>query len=321
MPASGWMNDPCAPGYDPETGSYTVSFQWNPNGPDWGDICWGTAVSEDRCHWSVLEMPTLRRDTPYDGEGVFTGCLIPSIDEADTVMTVAYTSVSSLPIHHTLSHVRGLESLSLAQSLDSGKTWTKLQANPVLPCEPAGLDVTGWRDPFVARWPSMADILRLDGNKTMFGIISGGLRDLTPTTFVYAIDADDFTNWRYVGPLVDVGLNKRLSRWSGDLGRNWEVTNFMSLKDEYDPSITRDFLVMGTEGCQPAHDLVIASNSRPSGPTRPERGQLWMSGTLQQTDCFSNPVEMTYDFGGHLDHECLYAANSFFDPQAQKQVV
>lgn len=30
---------------------------------------------------------------------------------------------------------------------------------------------------------------------------------------------------------------------------------------------------------------------------------------------------MSYDFGGHLDHGCLYAANSFFDPQSQKQVV
>ncbi|KAH7020685.1 hypothetical protein B0J12DRAFT_774041 [Macrophomina phaseolina] len=29
---SGWMNDPCAPGYDPATRQYHVSFQWDPNG-------------------------------------------------------------------------------------------------------------------------------------------------------------------------------------------------------------------------------------------------------------------------------------------------
>src|ERR1700753_547094 len=26
---SGWMNDPCAPGYDPRTGLYHLFFQWN----------------------------------------------------------------------------------------------------------------------------------------------------------------------------------------------------------------------------------------------------------------------------------------------------
>jgi beta-fructofuranosidase len=30
---------------------------------------------------------------------------------------------------------------------------------------------------------------------------------------------------------------------------------------------------------------------------------------------------MTYDFGGHLDHGCFYAANSFQDPVSKKQIV
>ncbi|KAK3681847.1 putative beta-Fructufuranosidase [Vermiconidia calcicola] len=328
MPSSGWMNDPCAPGYDPKTGTYFVSFQWNPRGPDWGDICWGTATSKDMVNWTVREQPTLSPDTPYDHKGVFTGCLLPPNDES---LTIAYTSVRDLPIHYSIPRGKGYESLSLAKSYDSGESWTKTIGNPILPTEPEGLDVTGWRDPFVATWQDMAQMLDLDP-ATLFALISGGIRHVTPTTFLYVLDSYDLTRWMYIGPLMNVGLNKWLSRWSGDLGRNWEVSNFMTLTDETQPSITRQFLVIGTEGCLPAESSSSNTAAAALGPERPARGQLWISGSLRKTtSLFKSPrlprcdvqgsTEMTYDFGGHLDHGCLYAANSFFDPQSQKQVV
>lgn len=312
------MNDPCAPGYDPKTGLYQISFQWNPNGPDWGDIAWGTASSTGMIHWEIQETPLFSPDQTYDNKGVFTGCMINGPRDH---LTIAYTLVSNLPIHHTLPHVKGSESLSLAESSDGGTTWTKIDANPILPNEPEVLDVTGWRDPFVARWTSMAEFLGRDDERTLFGIISGGIRDITPTTFLYAIDIADLTKWQYLGPLGNFGLNYKSSRWSGDCGRNWEVSNFMTLHDEEDPSLTRDFLVCGTEGCIPERR---PSNSGSFGPSRPARGQLWLSGSLQRptgTASYMGPVEMKYDFGGHLDHGCLYAANSFFDPRTQQQVV
>lgn len=216
----------------------------------------------------------------------------------------------------------------MAKSFDNGKSWQKFSGNPILPSEPEDLDVTGWRDPFVSSWPSMAVALGLDSAETLFGIISGGIRDVTPTTFLYSIDANDLTKWKYVGPLVNFGLNMRPSKWSGDLGRNWEVTNFLTLKDEVDPSVSRDFLVMGTEGCLPS--ALSSTNSEEaitesSGPSRPIRGQLWMSGSLKASDSQSSPassaVQMQYGFGGHLDHGCLYAANSFFDPKTSKHIV
>ena len=261
----------------------------------------------------VRDEPILSPDMDYDGKGVFTGCFI---DGKDDCLTYAYTSVGALPIHHTLPHPRGSESLSLAKSFDSGKTWQKLAANPILPCEPEGLDVTGWRDPYVSRWPAMAKLLEVE-DATLFGIISGGIRDVTPTTFVYSINVEDLTRWTYLGPLVNFGLNFSPSRWSGDLGRNWEVTNFLSLQDEIDPSVTRDFLVMGTEGC-----LEDKSTSDAQALSRPVRGQLWMSGNLHREDSASDSApRMSYSFGGHLDHGCLYAANSFFDPNIRKPVV
>lgn len=314
QPRSGWLNDPCAPFYDAKTGLYHVSFQWNPNGPDWGDISWGTATSPDMIHWTVRDEPVLSPDTDYDGKGVFTGCFVQGRDGA---LVYVYTSVSALPIHYTLPHPSGCESLSLARSFDHGHTWQKATVNPVLPCEPEGLDVIGWRDPYVARWPEMARMLRLNEPSTLFGIISGGIRDVTPTTFLYSIDPDDLTRWHYIGPLVNFGRNFHPSRWSGDLGVNWEVTNFLTLKDEMDPSVTRSFLVMGAEGC-------VGEQTPPDcqALSRPSRSQLWMSGTLRQEQSTEmSAPSMSYDFGGHLDHGCLYAANSFFDPLTKKTLI
>lgn len=253
--------------------------------------------------------------------------MLPSQSETGT-LTCVYTSVSALPIHHTLPHLRGSESLSMAKSIDGGKNWKKFAGNPVLPGEPQHLEVTGWRDPYVGRWPSMADFLGLPRENTLFGIISGGIRDVTPTTFLYSITASDVTKWRYIGPLINVGQNMRRSRWSGDLGKNWEVTNFVTLKDGIDPSIERQFLIMGTEGCLPTPSSLSRfelSAASAEGPSRPLRGQLWMSGILKSGEqsgaITSSPVQMQYDMGGHLDHGCLYAANSFFDPKTRKTIV
>jgi len=310
--------DPCAPSFDLSTGLYHVGFQWSPDSHDWHKISWGHAVASDLLTWNIKSEPNLVPEHAYDQEGVFTGCMIAARDGS---LTCPYTSVSSTPIHHTLRHVRGSESLSLAKSFDKGRTWTKIDENPILPNEPSHLNVTGWRDPYVAEWPQMCELLGLDPKDNLFGIISGGIRDVTPTTFLYSIDANDLRRWSYVGPLANFGLNYQPSRWSGDLGRNWEVTNFCTIADDKAPTISRDFLIMGTEGLSADGPATAAQAT--GSPSRPIRGQLWSSGSLRrrQPDAVSGPVEMSYEFGGHLDHGCLYAANSFFDPSSGKQIV
>ena len=307
------MNDPCAPGYDPSTELYYVSFQWNPNSPDWGDIAWGTATSQDLISWKIQDQPVLSPKNSYDSKGIFTGCFVKAQDET---LNYIYTSVSLLPIHHTIPHQRGSETLSIATSSDQGRTWYRSAKNPILPGEPSGLEVTGWRDPFCAPWPNMSKTLGLDPKKSLFGIISGGIKDITPTSFLYKIDPKNLSDWKFIGPLANFGLNLRPSRWSGDLGKNWEVTNFLSLHDENDPHSSSDFLIMGTEGC--LEDGLEESRSS-AGPSRPRRGQLWMSGNLQKDEA-TGSASISYDFGGHLDHGCLYAANSFFDPRSQKHI-
>lgn len=56
---------------------------------------------------------------------MFTGCYVPAGAGGNAgVLTVFYTSITALPVHYTLTHVRGSEGLSMATSDDGGKTCT-----------------------------------------------------------------------------------------------------------------------------------------------------------------------------------------------------
>lgn len=327
----GWMNDPCGPGYDPTTGLYHLAFQWNPHGNDWGNITWGHAVSHDLASWQTSPEPCLEPAAPYDREGIFTGCFRPTslTGETDGTLTYVYTSVSHLPISYTLPYVRGSETLSLAVSHDSGKTWERDQANPILPGPPDGVNVTGWRDPFMTSWPSMQRHRSNHSSEedVLYGFISGGIVNQTPTVFVYSINAHDLREWTYIGHLFDVGLNFRPSKkWSGDFGVNWEVANVATLTDEEDGE-SRDFAIMGTEGVLPQKDRPGNANStdRPGEKQqRTLRSQLWMSGTLlpkDKTEHDTSSPLMKYSFSGTFDHGPLYASNSFHDPTSNSRIV
>lgn len=326
----GWINDPCAPGYVPATGRYHVGFQWNPKGAEWGDVVWGKAFSADLVAWDVAEVPSLERDAPYDHAGVFTGCWRPTGVEADgddNAVTFIYTSVSRLPIHYTKPYHRGCETLSLATSRDGGQTWVKDARNPILPGPPEGVDALGWRDPYVTEWPAVAQLLKAkspnsgdDDEKHLFGLISGGIRGQTPTTWLYKIDAADLTRWEFVGPLVTPGKNFAPSRWTGDVGVNWEVTNFLSLTEE---TSTQDFLIFGAEGCKPPH----GGAGVVPGTKRTNRAQLWLAidpivGEPEEPEqgAAAQPL-MKFSYGGIFDHGLYYAANGFWDPVARQHVV
>ncbi|PYH28682.1 glycoside hydrolase family 32 protein [Aspergillus neoniger CBS 115656] len=308
----GWMNDPCGLGHDPATGLYHLSFQWNPKGNDWGNMSWGHAISNDLLHWDVYPEPCLQPTTEYDQCGVFTGCFRPNaVDGVPNALTVIYTSAKRLPIHYTLPYVPGSESVSLATSHDHGLTWQRLDCNPVIPRSPPNVKVTGWRDPFVGVWQFMQEQPEAFPSSELCGLISGGIAGQTPTAFVYSIHPHDLRQWKYLGPLVDVGLNFQPSRWSGDLGVNWEVVNWIPMTDDED--VTRLFILMGAEGGR------LPDKSRKKTP----RAQLWMS----IKPCSSTQPRSTtdalafYAFSGVFDHGCAYAANSFWDPVTGQQIV
>ncbi|KAK7959245.1 GMC oxidoreductase-like protein [Apiospora aurea] len=329
----GWVNDPCAPGYDPVNEVYHVGFQWVPTGVEWNNsISWGSAVSPDLVSWTVRNRTSLAPTPDADRLGVFTGCLSP-VSAKPGAITAFYTSVTKSPIHHAAPYVYGQERLHAATSSDAGRTWARHEGNPVLSGPPAGLDVTGWRDPFVAPWLSMARILG-DPPATLYALIAGGTRAGGPTSFLYRLAPEALYDWTFLSTLG--AMPKRLSA-SGDrydFGANWEVANFVSFPDPDSPAAADaqlDFLLMSAEGM--TVETTGGGGVPPSGQHagfRRDHKQMWLCGKLQQPGREQEqekeqeqpqPVEMAYRYGGFLDHGCYYAGNSFCEPQSQRHII
>jgi beta-fructofuranosidase len=144
LPAANWMNDPNGPIY--WHGKYHMFYQYNPNGAYWGDMHWGHATSPDMVHWTNLPIALSPTLAGPDAGGCFTGA---TVVDAGKVMAI-YTGVVPVPEHqatirdgnHSLR-----ESQCLAVAVDPElKQWSKL-ATPVIDAPPAGMHVTGFRDP------------------------------------------------------------------------------------------------------------------------------------------------------------------------------
>ncbi|KAK3081797.1 hypothetical protein LTS18_002558 [Coniosporium uncinatum] len=315
LPPYGWINDPCAPSYDPATRLYHLFYQWNPKGSIWGNMSWGHSTSRDLIHWEYEGgiRPALKQDTDYDKDGVFTGCFHPTGPAGeDGKLTVFYTSVAHLPFHWTIPYPRNAAGLAVAVSEDGGKTWIKPECNPILRGEPQGVQVTGWRDPSLSAWEEMD---RVRGEKSLYGVVNGGIKDCGPTSFLYAVKPDNLLDWRYLEPLLDLPRNFGPSKWwCGDWGVNLECTNFMSLAGT---NSSRNFLITGAEGDR-EKDWVKSAPPVSDVPSRDVRWSLWMSGTPVMTD---HGPQLKHDFGGILDHGIFYAASSLEDPVSQRRVV
>ncbi|KAI4845802.1 Arabinanase/levansucrase/invertase [Aureobasidium sp. EXF-8845] len=320
----GWLNDPCALGYDTIRGQYHIGFQWNPHGWDWGNISWGAATSKDLVHWKVSEIPSIAPSATEDHAGVFTGAMTSAKlprEGSEDHLSCFYTSAQGSGIHYTKPYNRGSEVLHAATSIDGGLSWQRHPANPILPGPPEHLSVTGWRDPYTFQNPSF-DIARgLPPGSTLYGIISGGIRDVSPTIFLYAIDEADPTEWTFLSTLLEPGLNASPTALGGDLGINWEVANVISLLDE-DSGEEHTILVVGVEGCK------VAINTSTPIPrvARSARSQRWISGTPLPTPASSSSstdssIKLSHNFTGILDWGLFYAANSFYDPINKQRVV
>lgn len=312
----GWLNDPCAPGYDPKSGTYSLGFQWNPYDYKWGNMSWGSAISLDLVHWDVSESPAMEPTKTMDKCGVFTGCMLQKdyiiedksgTTDSDATATVAfYTSAQRLPITYKQPYTRGSEQLHLATSTDNGRSWTRTATNTILSEPPTdlGSSVRGWRDPFVAPWQALDKALgRDDSNPGLFGIISGSIHAKSPTVFLYELDRHNVSRWKSLGPMNDIPVNFSPSPWSGDFGVNWEVANFVDLVDS--DGIAHSILIVGVEGVRKS------SADQERSELIKEHKQMWMCGSLRQQE---DGVRMQYKFGGILDHGCYYASNGFQDP-------
>lgn len=301
------MNDPCAPNYDSSTQTYHLFYQWNPSSCEWGNISWGHYTSRDGLRWKHNgDEPMLQPSCPYDKDGVFTGCMHPTGPHGEPgQLTIFYTSVTNLPIHWTLPYTRDSEGLAMATSSDGGQTWHKSSLNPILQGEPDDVTVVGFRDPYVTACPALDQVR---GKKSLYGVLSGGILNKGPTTFLYAINPSDLTKWVYIGTLGDLESGFRPSPpWAGDLGINWECVNLMTLKDEKKEF---QFLTLGSEGGLP---WGVEEEGRDTSLVQ----TLWLAGTFSMSD--TGP-KLDYNFSGMLDHGCLYAPGTYEHPVTRQRI-
>ncbi|CAD6887744.1 unnamed protein product [Tilletia caries] len=353
----GWMNDPCAPFYDAKSKLFHIFFEWNPHGSDWGNMSWGHATSPDLVNWTRIDHastatqtqwgPALEPEAPYDHLGIFTGCALarPPVlsheaeETEESVVTAVYTSVSHLPIHYTLPYTHGAETLSIATSLDGGKSWRRADEdgiNPILSGPPKHLEVTAWRDPSVSAWPAMDALLGRSPGQYLYGTIAGGLRVKegtptprdTPTAFLYSIPTSDLRQWKFETTLFDLGFNLPQGSEQGDWGKNFEVCNVFPLPvapassaveaEEWQVGVINVEACLETSLhvpiCTPPQTGDDDEDNSPTPPNRLPRRAMWMRASLDLVkDGDISAPKLTPRIGGPLDWGCLYAANTYED--------
>lgn len=285
-------------------------------------MSWGHATSKDLLTWNhqTITKPALAPDMSYDKEGVFTGCFTPSGPLGEKgQMTLFYTSVCHLPLHWSIPYVRGCEGLSAAVSRDGGKTWDKVDSNPILPDEPKGINVTGWRDPYFAPWKAL-DTLRGKKEQSLYGAIAGGIHDDGPAIFLYAAPPNDLLKWEYLGIFLKVpGQLRHSPKWSADLGVNWECSNFMTLPDLETKTTAKDFIVCGSEGGKERPWVTSYREAHPKVPVRTVNYCFWLCGATVKGE--DDSVSFRIDYSGFMDHGCFYAASTFQDPVSDRRIV
>ena len=138
-PAANWMNDPN--GIIEWNGKYHLFYQHNPDAAIWDNMHWGHAVSDDLVHWADLPIALSPGPGGPDEDGCWSGCTVN--DEG--APTILYTGVQgdwTLPSNQRVCLARGTNDLI---------AWEKNAGNPVIARPPEGLEVTGFRDPYVWR--------------------------------------------------------------------------------------------------------------------------------------------------------------------------
>ena len=213
MPQHNWMNDPNGPIW--WKGKYHLFYQLNPHAAVWGDMHWGHAVSADMIHWR--HEPVALAPTPGgpDSEGCFSGSAVVY----NGVPTVIYTGVQNaaskdVTLHDAADKLRETQMLATAAD-DNLLRWNKLET-PVIAAPPAGMAVTGFRDP--CPWQEA------DG---WYLAVGSGERGKGGCALLY--HSQDLRHWEYLHPLAQgkpTGSNAADPVDSGDM---WECPDFFEV--------------------------------------------------------------------------------------------
>ena len=213
LPPHNWMNDPNGPIW--WKGKYHLFYQLNPHASVWGDMHWGHAVSTDMVHWR--HEPVALAPTPggADSEGCFSGSAVVY----QGVPSFIYTGVQNAPpdqvtLRDGNDKLRETQMLATAED-NSLLRWKKLET-PVIATPPAGMQVTGFRDP--CPWK--------ESDGWYLGIGSGE-RGKGGCVLLYR--SQDLRHWEYLHPLATGKPNGMHTANPCDSGEMWECPDFFPL--------------------------------------------------------------------------------------------
>jgi beta-fructofuranosidase len=217
LPPHNWMNDPNGPiGWK---GKYHLFYQLNPHAAIWGDMHWGHAESTDMVHWHHLPIALAPTAGGPDSEGCFSGSAVVM----DGTPTFIYTGVQNAPpdqatIRDGSDKLREVQMLATAAD-DSLLRWKKLAA-PVIATPPAGITVTGFRDPCPWR----------EADGWYLGIGSGE-RGKGGCVLLYR--SQDLRHWKYLHKLAEGKPNGKVAVNPCDSGEMWECPDFFEVNGQH----------------------------------------------------------------------------------------
>ena len=197
-PPANWINDPNGLIY--WKGNYHLFYQYNPVEPVWGNIHWGHAVSKDMIHWKHQPIALLPSPEGADAGGCFSGC---AVDHNGTP-TLIYTGVFP-------------EAQCMAIASDDDLVAWRKRTQPIIPTPPQGMQVEGFRDPYV--WQEA-------GEWRM--IVGSGLTDVGGAVLIYR--SKNLTDWRYMGILHQGIASQTGQLWTGTM---WECPALFPLEDKW----------------------------------------------------------------------------------------
>jgi beta-fructofuranosidase len=213
LPAANWMNDPNGPIYF--NGKYHMFYQYNPKGAVWGDMHWGHAVSPDMIHWR--HMPVALAPTPGgpDSEGCFSGTAIVQ----DGRVAFLYTGVRTVPkeqatLDDGVNAFRESQCLAIANDA-SLSSFTKV-SQPVIAAPPAGMKVTGFRDPSPWR---VGD--------AYFMVVGSGVKGQGGAVLLYG--SKDLRNWEFLHVVAGGNASGKDASNPVDSGDMWECPDLFAL--------------------------------------------------------------------------------------------
>jgi beta-fructofuranosidase len=190
MPPALWLNDPNGPLF--WKGKYHLFYQYAPVISNSGTKYWGHAVSTDLVHWKNLGIALAPSPGGPDKNGCWTGSAVVR----NGTPTIVYTGASWQEASERAAREKGLvperQMVAVAADPDDENLlrWTKVAGNPVIAAPPAGIKVTGWRDPCV--WKE-AD--------SFYMTVGSGEIGKEGMALLYR--SEDLQNWTYLHPLAD----------------------------------------------------------------------------------------------------------------------